>query len=414
MQASAAIVLSDRHERPRTSRPSPAAVGRRRRPDGGRAGAAALAKGRSTPTRCSPTTWPTPPPRSRPARSMLDYGAKGEVEAAITCAFVADAVADLAGQSLRPRGRVGRRAGALDEHPRLLSPPTATLRSSPDWQRTEGPRHLDADFELVQDTFRRFADEKLKPIAEHIHRHNADIPEDVITGLAEMGAFGLSIPEEYGGYGQGGESEYMGMVVATEELSAGLARRRRLADHPTRDPRPRPRQGRHRGAEAAVASPAGGRGGHERGRRHRARLRVRRRRHQGHRHADRRRLAHQRRQDMVHLRAPAPTSSCCWPAPIPTAVAGHRGLSLFIVEKRAGRRRGLRARRQDGRRSHGGSADRHDRLPGHALLRAGLRELVRPGREPRSAATAESARASTCRWPASRTAGCRPPPEPSA
>src|SRR5690606_15582046 len=54
-----------------------------------------------------------------------------------------------------------------------------------------------------------------------IHRHNDDIPEDIITGLAEMGAFGLSIPEEYGGYGSGGESEYIGMVVATEELSRG-------------------------------------------------------------------------------------------------------------------------------------------------------------------------------------------------
>ena len=54
----------------------------------------------------------------------------------------------------------------------------------------------------MQDTFRRFADEKLTPIAEHIHRDNDDIPEEIISGLAEMGAFGLSIPEEYGGYGQ--------------------------------------------------------------------------------------------------------------------------------------------------------------------------------------------------------------------
>ena len=36
-----------------------------------------------------------------------------------------------------------------------------------------------------------------------------------------MGAFGLSIPSEYGGYGEGGEGEYIGMVVATEELSRG-------------------------------------------------------------------------------------------------------------------------------------------------------------------------------------------------
>ena len=85
----------------------------------------------------------------------------------------------------------------------------------------DGPRHLDSDFEMVQDTFRRFADDKLTPIAEHIHRENDDIPESVIEGLAEMGGFGLSIPEEYGGYGSGGESEYIAMVVATEELSRG-------------------------------------------------------------------------------------------------------------------------------------------------------------------------------------------------
>jgi (2S)-methylsuccinyl-CoA dehydrogenase len=36
-----------------------------------------------------------------------------------------------------------------------------------------------------------------------------------------MGGFGLSVPEEYGGYGSGGESEYIAMVVATEELSRG-------------------------------------------------------------------------------------------------------------------------------------------------------------------------------------------------
>src|SRR5207248_9086019 len=85
----------------------------------------------------------------------------------------------------------------------------------------EGPRHLDSDFELVQDTFRRFAEDKVRPAAEHVHRANADIPEDVIAGLAELGGFGLSVPEEYGGFAAGGESDYLGMVIATEELSRG-------------------------------------------------------------------------------------------------------------------------------------------------------------------------------------------------
>jgi (2S)-methylsuccinyl-CoA dehydrogenase len=54
-----------------------------------------------------------------------------------------------------------------------------------------------------------------------VHRTNADIPESIIGGLSELGGFGLSVPEEFGGFATGGESEYVGMVVATEELSWG-------------------------------------------------------------------------------------------------------------------------------------------------------------------------------------------------
>ncbi len=62
--------------------------------------------------------------------------------------------------------------------------------------------------------------EKLRPVAEHIHRTNADIPEDVISGLAEMGVRVVGA-EEYGGFAAGGESDYLAMVIATEELSRG-------------------------------------------------------------------------------------------------------------------------------------------------------------------------------------------------
>jgi (2S)-methylsuccinyl-CoA dehydrogenase len=86
---------------------------------------------------------------------------------------------------------------------------------------TQGERHLGEDFELVRETFHRFAEEKVRPHAEHVHRENGDIPEEVIEGLAELGGFGLSVPEEYEGFASGGESDYMGMVVATEELSWG-------------------------------------------------------------------------------------------------------------------------------------------------------------------------------------------------
>ena len=154
------------------------------------------------------------------ARSTLDYGARGEIEARIAAAFVADVVADLV-------GRVAGREWLWGVEPGWDAPAGAFLRAQRDPEvlaglaATEGPRHLGDDFELVRETFHRFAEDKVRPHAEHVHRQNDDIPEEVIEGLAELGGFGLSVPEEYGGFASGGESDYMGMVVATEELSWG-------------------------------------------------------------------------------------------------------------------------------------------------------------------------------------------------
>jgi (2S)-methylsuccinyl-CoA dehydrogenase len=151
--------------------------------------------------------------------TLLDYGGKGDTEARIACAFAADAVGELAAKLFGREAEWGVEPGALDPARDYVG----TYRS-PDFLLSidgEGPRHLDDDFELVQDTFRRFAEEQIAPHAEHVHRTNGDVPEEVIAGLAELGAFGLSIPEEYGGFAAGGESDYIGMVVATEELSRG-------------------------------------------------------------------------------------------------------------------------------------------------------------------------------------------------
>src|SRR5207302_987344 len=154
------------------------------------------------------------------ATAMVDYGGKGELEARLACAFVADVVHDLACKVLGREEEWATKPGALDSTLAFV-----TVCRDPAFLASlageQGPRHLDSDFEMVQDTFRRFAEDKIKPVAEHIHRTNSDIPEDVIRGLAELGTFGLSVPEEYGGFASGGEGEYMAMVIATEELSRG-------------------------------------------------------------------------------------------------------------------------------------------------------------------------------------------------
>ena len=154
------------------------------------------------------------------ARAIVDYGNKGDLEAKIACAFIADAVYDVATKILGREEDWGVPAGILSD----AIAATAAWRSAPFLSAIaghQGPRHLDSDFEMVQDTFRRFAEEQVKPVAEHVHRNNEDIPEAIIAGLAEIGTFGLSVPAEYGGFSEGGEGEYLAMVVATEELSRG-------------------------------------------------------------------------------------------------------------------------------------------------------------------------------------------------
>ncbi|HEY1830686.1 MAG TPA: acyl-CoA dehydrogenase family protein [Acidimicrobiales bacterium] len=154
------------------------------------------------------------------ARATLEYGARGADEERIAAAFVADVLADLA-------GKVSGRELAWGVGPGWLEPAAAFVAAQRDpallasLASVPGPRHLGEDFELVRETFHRFAEEKVRPHAEHVHRTNGDIPEEVIAGLAELGGFGLSVPEEYEGFASGGESDYMGMVVATEELSWG-------------------------------------------------------------------------------------------------------------------------------------------------------------------------------------------------
>jgi len=152
------------------------------------------------------------------ASSMLDYGAKGSLEASLTCAFVADMAHDLTARLIGRQQQWG-----LSENPLGSASDFITKFRDPEFVASlcskPGPRHLDGEFEMVQDTFRSFAMNEIAPRAEHVHRYNEDVPEEIIAGLAEIGAFGLSVPAIYGGFSEGGEGEYMASCIATEELS---------------------------------------------------------------------------------------------------------------------------------------------------------------------------------------------------
>jgi len=80
--------------------------------------------------------------------------------------------------------------------------------------------HLGLDdemLEMVRDQFHRFAEEQVIPYAHDWHLKDQLIPNDVIQQMAELGVFGLTIPDEWGGLGMGKTA----MCVVTEELSRG-------------------------------------------------------------------------------------------------------------------------------------------------------------------------------------------------
>ena len=84
-----------------------------------------------------------------------------------------------------------------------------------------GEYMLDHEKEMIREQFRAFAEEVVAPRAEHIHTQDADIPDEIIKPLVELGCFGLSIPMQYGGIQPDEHEDNLGMIVVTEELSRG-------------------------------------------------------------------------------------------------------------------------------------------------------------------------------------------------
>ncbi|TWT14017.1 acyl-CoA dehydrogenase family protein [Reyranella sp. CPCC 100927] len=81
-----------------------------------------------------------------------------------------------------------------------------------------GALGLDDDaLEMVREQFRRFVGDEVLPHAHEWHLKDELIPLPVVEKMAEMGVFGLTIPEEWGGSGMG----KLAMCVVTEELSRG-------------------------------------------------------------------------------------------------------------------------------------------------------------------------------------------------
>jgi (2S)-methylsuccinyl-CoA dehydrogenase len=110
-------------------------------------------------------------------------------------------------------------AAAVREHSRKASSGEAYVQIA-QHARDKGFGELGLGDEILEDVrsqFARFVDSEVIPVAQDIHRKDVLIPMGLVQKMCELGVFGLTIPEEYGGLGMG----KVAMCVVTEELSRG-------------------------------------------------------------------------------------------------------------------------------------------------------------------------------------------------
>jgi len=165
------------------------------------------------------------------AGRLTEAGTFGEIEALILQIGFGEYLAQIAGGIPMSQGEIARLADlgltwAPDAAAATLiaegNTPAARARlvalmQDNHGRATFGATGLDDELEMIRDQFRRYADEKVIPFAHDWHLKDELIPMEVIAELAEMGVFGLTIPEEFGGFGLSKAS----MVVVSEELSRG-------------------------------------------------------------------------------------------------------------------------------------------------------------------------------------------------
>jgi (2S)-methylsuccinyl-CoA dehydrogenase len=164
------------------------------------------------------------------AHRLTEDGRFGEIEEAITDIAVSECLAQMAGGIAMSQGEFVRLAdlGMRSDHfgdafsdcitggnsvgrrARL-----AELMAATDDVNRFCDDGLDETMHAMRAEIGKFARAKIKPFAQAWHSGNEYIPLDVIDGLAEIGVFGLTIPENYGGIGLGKTA----MCVVSEELS---------------------------------------------------------------------------------------------------------------------------------------------------------------------------------------------------
>jgi (2S)-methylsuccinyl-CoA dehydrogenase len=168
------------------------------------------------------------------ARRMCEAGRFGETERLLVTIGLGETLAQIFGGIPMSQGETVRLAslGLADDRieqrrtnavKALIAEGTAAATRAQlvdfikESQGSVGDDGLDETLEAMRKEMRRFADAEVLPHAHGWHLKNQYIPLEVVAHMAELGVFGLTIPEEYGGLGLGKES----MCVVSDELSRG-------------------------------------------------------------------------------------------------------------------------------------------------------------------------------------------------
>jgi (2S)-methylsuccinyl-CoA dehydrogenase len=158
------------------------------------------------------------------ARTLSEQGKFGEAEHLLAKLLASEYAAQLAGgvamsqvETIRPAdfgvdAPVAALAMSQGEKTRL-----AELLRQARGRATFENTGLDDDLELIRDQFRKFADAEVVPHSHGWHLRDELIPIEIVEHMGELGVFGLTIPEEFGGSGLGKTA----MCVVSEELSRG-------------------------------------------------------------------------------------------------------------------------------------------------------------------------------------------------
>ncbi|WP_260580386.1 acyl-CoA dehydrogenase family protein [Sphingopyxis sp. PET50] len=159
-----------------------------------------------------------------------EAGERPRVDALVTALAFAEGIAQLAGGLPMGQNEIFRPAdlGLGNAAAKLAAECAALLGTDQAAARAELAALLaggqwpsetlhDADLDAIREQYRRFTDAEIIPHAHGWHLANALIPDTTVAAMAELGTFGVCIPEEYGGLGLG----KLVMCIVTEELSRG-------------------------------------------------------------------------------------------------------------------------------------------------------------------------------------------------